>query len=183
MLGLHSTDATALTDAEAPGIEVTVPANEFERLDAWIEDGRFGEYEVYRAETGRVFLLVVARDETGRRMVCVPAHYGFEPVSALADRAGAEGRIAEGRIPVARARTRRRTGDVHPRGSRPVPPGRRAEIGKHERRQRSTRGSAGRERPHPRFRIRRRMSPRRPGERGPRYRVTGSKFEIRLRDS
>jgi hypothetical protein len=93
VLELHPTDAAALTDAEAPGIEVTVPTNEFERLDSWVEDGRFGAYEVYRAETGRVFLLVVARDETRRRVVCVPAHYGFESVSALADRADATSRF------------------------------------------------------------------------------------------
>lgn len=93
VLELHPTDAAALTDAEDPGIEVTVPTDEFERFDSWVEGGRFGAYEVYRAETGRVFLLVVARDETNRRMVCVPAHYGFESVSALADRADATGRF------------------------------------------------------------------------------------------
>jgi hypothetical protein len=93
VLELHPTDAAALTDTEAPGIEVTVPTDEFERLDSLVESGRFAEYEVYRAETGRVFLLVVARDETGHRMVCVPAHYGFESVSALADRADATGRF------------------------------------------------------------------------------------------
>lgn len=89
VLELHPTEATALTGPDDFGLEVTVPGDEFEELESWTGDGRFGEYEVYRAETDRVFLLVVARDEERRRVVCVPAHYGFESVSALADRAEA----------------------------------------------------------------------------------------------
>lgn len=88
VLELHPTESTALTDPGEFGLEVTVPGDEFDELESWTGDDRFGEYEVYRAETGRVFLLVVARDTERRRVVCVPAHYGFESVSALADRAG-----------------------------------------------------------------------------------------------
>jgi hypothetical protein len=89
VLELHPTASTALTGPDDFGLAVTVPREEFDELDSWTGDGRFGEYEVYRAETGRVFLLVVARDEERRRVVCVPAHYGFESVSALAERAEA----------------------------------------------------------------------------------------------
>ncbi len=85
VLELHPTESTALTGPDDFGLAVTVPGAEFEELESWTGDGRFGEYEVYRAETGRVFLLVVARDEERRRVVCVPAHYGFESVSALAE--------------------------------------------------------------------------------------------------
>ena len=63
------------------------------RAEAGPETSAPGHVHPIRAETGRVFLLVVARDETRRRVVCVPAHYGFESVSALADRADATSRF------------------------------------------------------------------------------------------
>lgn len=93
VLELHPTEASVRTDPDAFGLEVRVPDDEFERLSSWVAAGRFDEYEVYRAETGRVFLLVVASDEANRRVVCVPAHYGFESASALAERAGSEERF------------------------------------------------------------------------------------------
>ena len=85
VLELHPMESTALITPGEFGLEVTVPGGEFDELESWTGDGGFGEYEVYRAETGRVFLLVVARDEARQRVVCVPAHYGFEAVSALAE--------------------------------------------------------------------------------------------------
>lgn len=93
VLELHPDDVAAISDPGEAGLDVLVPGTEFERLESWVAEGRFEEYEVYRAETARVFLLVVARDEANRRVVCVPAHYGFDSASSLAERAEAAGRF------------------------------------------------------------------------------------------
>jgi hypothetical protein len=93
VLELHPGDVTALDDPDEFGLDVLVPDDQFERLESWVAEGRFGEFEVYRAESGMVFLLVVTRDETHRRAVCLPAYYGFEAVPGLAARAEREGRF------------------------------------------------------------------------------------------
>lgn len=93
VLELHPGDVTALAEPDEFGLDVLVPDDEFDELESWVAEGRFGEFEVYRAESGMVFLLVVTRDEANRRAVCLPAYYGFEAVTGLAERAEREGRF------------------------------------------------------------------------------------------
>lgn len=84
VLELHTGDAT-VTSVERFGLDCLVPDDEFERLAEWVESGTFDEYDVYRAEAGLVFLLVVMRDETDRRAVLCPAYYEFDDVGTLAE--------------------------------------------------------------------------------------------------
>lgn len=93
VLELHPGDVTALAEPDEFGLDVLVPDDEFGRLETWVAEGRFEEFEVYRAESGMVFLLVVTRDDENRRAVCLPAYYGFEAVPGLAERAEREGRF------------------------------------------------------------------------------------------
>jgi len=81
VLELHPGDVTV--DADALALDVLVPDNEFDRLEAWVEGGggSFDEHDVYRTAAGAVFLLVVARDDRDRRAVCWPAYY--DPADAL----------------------------------------------------------------------------------------------------
>lgn len=91
-LVLHPGDVT-VTEIERFGIDVLVPDSEYDRLETWVAEGSFDTQDVYRTETGIVFLLVVVKDETAERAICVPAYYEFEDISTLLDGAHEHGTI------------------------------------------------------------------------------------------
>jgi hypothetical protein len=78
VLELHPGDVTV--DADRLGLNVLVPDDEFERLEAVVAESELQEHDVYRTAAGAVFLLVVARDDDRRRAVCCPAYY--DPAAA-----------------------------------------------------------------------------------------------------
>jgi hypothetical protein len=80
----HPGDVT-VTEVERFGIDVLLPDDEYDRLEAWVEDGSFDEFDVYRAETTMVWLLLVAKDESAERAVCCPAYYGASDLETLVD--------------------------------------------------------------------------------------------------
>lgn len=91
-LVLHPGDVT-VTSMERFGIDVLVPDDEFERVESWVESGSFDAYDVYRAETGIVFVLIVMKDEADERALCIPAYYRFDDLSTLLDGAREHGAI------------------------------------------------------------------------------------------
>lgn len=80
----HPGDVT-VTDVERFGIDVLLPDDEYDRLEEWVKDGSFDEFDVYRAETTMVWLLLVAKDESAERAVCCPAYYGSSDLETLVD--------------------------------------------------------------------------------------------------
>jgi hypothetical protein len=93
VLELHPGDVTVVTESRR-GLDVLLPDDEFERFADWAAEGAFDEHEVYRAEAGIVFLLVVLRDEATDRAVCCPAYYAFDEVETLRGIVEADGRLA-----------------------------------------------------------------------------------------
>lgn len=88
----HPGDVT-VTETERFGIDVLLPDDEYAQLEAWVEDGSFDAFDVYRAETSMVFLLVVAKDEDAKRAACLPAYYEASDLSTLVDGAHEHGGI------------------------------------------------------------------------------------------
>lgn len=88
----HPGDVT-VTEIERFGIDVLLPDDEYATLESWVEDGSFDSFDVYRVETGIVFLLVVAKDEVAERAVCLPAYYDFGDLKTLFDGAHEHGGI------------------------------------------------------------------------------------------
>ena len=75
VLELHPGDVTVL-DGERYGLDVLVPDDEFEEVNALAAEAGFDSYEVYRAEeAGVTFVLVVLEDAETERAVCCPAYY------------------------------------------------------------------------------------------------------------
>jgi hypothetical protein len=74
VLELHPGDVTVVTESNR-GFDVLVPDDEFERLREWVDAGDFSDHDVYRAEAGITFLLLVAKDESAERAVCCPLYY------------------------------------------------------------------------------------------------------------
>jgi len=91
VLELHPGDVTV--DSDALALDVLVPDDEFERLEAMVAEGSFDEHDVYRTAAGAVFLLVVARDEERNQAVCCPAYYDPADALELKRRSREEGRI------------------------------------------------------------------------------------------
>ncbi len=82
VLELHPGDVTVLDDEQ--GLDVLVPDDEFEELEALAAEATFGSYEVYRAEeSGIVFALVVLEDTDGERAVCCPVYYERDDIERL----------------------------------------------------------------------------------------------------
>jgi len=92
VLELHPGDVTAVT-GERWGFDALVPDDEFDRLAAWVDAGTFDDHDVYRAESGLVFLLVVLRDSDRRRAICCPLYYDRAAADGLWTLAEREGRI------------------------------------------------------------------------------------------
>jgi len=74
VLELHPGDVTVVTEPNR-GFDVLVPDDEFERLREWVDADDFPDHDVYRAEAGITFLLLVAKDESAERAVCCPLYY------------------------------------------------------------------------------------------------------------
>jgi hypothetical protein len=92
VLELHPGDVTVVTESRR-GLDVLVPDDEFAQLEGWVADGTFPEHEVYRAEAGLVFLLVVLRNPADERAVCCPSYYPHAEAERLRGVAEAEGRL------------------------------------------------------------------------------------------
>lgn len=94
---LHAGDVTTLMSADPPGLGVLVPGNEFEALEAELEDGAdFSETAVFRSASGGVaFLGCVLRDPERQVAALVPAFYPQqgEDAQALAEHAAETGRV------------------------------------------------------------------------------------------
>lgn len=94
-LALHAGDVTTVPSADPPGLDVLVPDDEYEALEAAVGDGAaVGETAVYRRGAGGVaFLLFVLRDPDRRTAVLVPAFYPQlgDDAAALAEHARAAG--------------------------------------------------------------------------------------------
>lgn len=83
---LHAGDVTTRPTGDHPGLDVMVPGNEFEAIQAELEAGTsFNETAVFRSAAGGVaFLLCVLRDPNRRVAVLVPAFYPQRGDDALA---------------------------------------------------------------------------------------------------
>lgn len=95
-LELHPGDVTPLPPAWEPnpdpdgrvGFDVLVPDDEFERLEAAVEDATFDEYEAYTARAGDVvFAVVVTSAEEAGTAVFLPLYYSIPRAEALIPRA------------------------------------------------------------------------------------------------
>jgi hypothetical protein len=97
VLEIHPGDV-ATPDGEEGGrwgIDVLVPDDEFEELEALIEaDFGFDGSEVYRATAqGLVLLVVAVRDEESKQAVLFPAYYDVDRGRTMLERATAEGEM------------------------------------------------------------------------------------------
>lgn len=92
VLELHPGDVTVVTQSHR-GFDVLVPDDEFERLAAWVAEDSFPEHDVYRAEAGIVFLLVVLQDPDAERAVCCPLYYEPGEAETLCGLAEADGEL------------------------------------------------------------------------------------------
>lgn len=95
-LELHPGDVTAIApdeDDDTFGLDVLVPGDEFDELEAQVEDGAsFGSYQVYRGDgSGLVLLLIVMEDEANELAVLFPAYFDPSQSSEFRDAAMAEG--------------------------------------------------------------------------------------------
>jgi hypothetical protein len=83
---LHPADVTSRPDADPPGLDVMVPSNEFDDLEAELKAGAtFADSAVFRSAAGGVaFLLCVLRDPDRRVAALVPAFYPQEGTGAQA---------------------------------------------------------------------------------------------------
>lgn len=96
---LHAGDVTSRTGIgdRPPGLDVVVPTNEFEELEAELEAGAaFGETAVFREAAGGVmFLVCVLRDPERQVAALFPAYYPRRGQAAgeLAEHAHESGRL------------------------------------------------------------------------------------------
>lgn len=90
VLELHPGDVTVVTESNR-GFDVLVPDDEFERLRKWVTGAEFTDHDVYRAEAGITFLLLVVKDEDAERAVCCPLYYDSGAEPTLRELAAAEG--------------------------------------------------------------------------------------------
>lgn len=91
-LELHPGDVTVVAESNR-GFDVLVPDDEFERLREWIDADAFPDHDVYRAEAGITFLLVVAKDEAAERAVCCPLYYDEQGGKLLRQLAREDGEL------------------------------------------------------------------------------------------
>ena len=91
-LELHPGDVTVVTRSNR-GFDVLVPDDEFERLREWVADADFADHDVYRAEAGITFLMVVLKAPDAERAICCPLYYGDDDADTLRDLAAADGAL------------------------------------------------------------------------------------------
>ncbi|WP_363464359.1 DUF7529 family protein [Halogeometricum borinquense] len=79
---LHPGDVTPVpatldtVETDRAGLDVLVPGDEFETVEALVEDATFDAYDAYRAERGDVmFAVVVMQSEAAGEAVAVPVYY------------------------------------------------------------------------------------------------------------
>ncbi|MFC7175820.1 DUF7529 family protein [Halosegnis marinus] len=92
VLELHPGDVTVVTERQR-GFDVLLPDDEFERLHKWVEADEFPDHDVYRAESGIAFLLVVLKDSDAERAVCCPLYYGDDGAETLRTLAAEDGEL------------------------------------------------------------------------------------------
>ena len=74
---------------------MTVPGDEFERLEAWTTDAVFDGCEAHTARAGEVvFAVVAARAESAGRAVVLPLYYAVPRAERLMARATEAGEVA-----------------------------------------------------------------------------------------
>lgn len=84
-------DVTPL-DGDPFGLDVLAPGDEFEALEALVDDVTFDTSHVYRAEEGGVRFCIVAVEAGDDEVaVVVPAYFDLGDASALEERARSEG--------------------------------------------------------------------------------------------
>jgi hypothetical protein len=89
-LELHPGDVTIVTDSHR-GFDVLVPDDEFNELAAWVDQCSFSDHDIYRAEAGITFTLLVLKAPDAERAVCCPLYYddeGLRTLGRLADENG-----------------------------------------------------------------------------------------------
>lgn len=86
VLELHPGQVRLLADP--PRLDALVPDNEYDDLVGFVEDGDVDSYEVFRAEESLVFFLLVLRNETAGRVVCLPGYYTLADGRAAVARVG-----------------------------------------------------------------------------------------------
>src|SRR6056297_2744215 len=75
-LELHPGDAVLVDTAERTGLDVLLPGDEYEDLEALVADHSFSDVEVFGAESGGIrYLLIVEQDPDAETAVFVPAYY------------------------------------------------------------------------------------------------------------
>lgn len=95
---LHPGDVTAIApddEDDTFGLDVLVPGDEFDDLEARVEGGAaFGSYQVYRGEgSGLVLLLVVMEDEADELAVLFPAYFDPSQASEMRKAALSSGKM------------------------------------------------------------------------------------------
>jgi hypothetical protein len=75
-LELHPGDSVLVDSDRRTGLDVVLPGPEFEELESLVDDRRFRDVEVFRAEGDElVYLLVVELAPESETAVFVPAYY------------------------------------------------------------------------------------------------------------
>lgn len=92
VLELHPGDVTVVTQRQR-GFDVLLPDDEFEDLRAWVEADEFPDHDVYRAEAGIVFLLLVLKDPDAERAICCPLYYDDDGEETLRSLAAEDGQL------------------------------------------------------------------------------------------
>jgi hypothetical protein len=99
---LHPGDVTPLPparggealDDDRVGLDVLVPDNEFEAVEAETDEATIDSYDAYRAQVGSVVFVVVALEATTSELaVLVPLYYRAADAREMANRALERGRI------------------------------------------------------------------------------------------
>ena len=100
VLELHPGDVTALPTASADdesdrvGLDVLIPNDEFDALEARVADATFDGYDAYRAEAGDVVFLVVAmKAEEAGAAVVFPVYYARSEAGTMLRRAAERGEM------------------------------------------------------------------------------------------
>lgn len=92
VLELHPGDVTVVTESHR-GFDVLVPDDEFEQLREWVDGAAFTDHDVYRADAGITFLLVVMQDPDAERAVCCPLYYERGDADTLRKLAAVDGEL------------------------------------------------------------------------------------------
>ncbi|WP_136600852.1 DUF7529 family protein [Salinigranum halophilum] len=99
---LHPGDVTPLPpvrggdalDDDRVGLDILVPDDEFEAVEAEAEAVSFDSYEVYRAQAGSIVFAVTAIEATAAELaVLVPLYYRAADAGEMAARATERGRL------------------------------------------------------------------------------------------